>query len=168
MEPAPNDITCPKCGQNVPATRWVCPACGTYIHVLLDNQPLPEMIGKGSLSIRIHRPELDEGSAQRRPYPRFLSIMIVSLAVLAAVVLLAQRCLYTPRGVQPIAVSAPTFQPSRTPIHKTSTTEGTANEKPAAEPSTPLPTVPSLLPPVNIQPLSGKDLVQLTTSTNRD
>ena len=168
MEPAPNDITCPKCGHNVPAARWVCPACGTYIHVLLDNQPGPGEISKGSLSMRIHRSELDEGPAQRRPYPRFLSIMIVSLAVLAAVVLLVQRCLYTPRGVQPIAVSAPTFQPTKTPIHKTSTPETVSIEKTAAKPPTPLPTIPSLLPPVDIQLLSGKDLVQLTSSTNRD
>lgn len=168
MELAPNDITCPKCGQNVPATRWVCPTCDTYIHVLLDNQPSPEMIGMGSLSLRIHRPVVDEGLAQRRPYIRYLIITLVSLVVLAATLLLAQRWLHTPRDVLPAVPSAQTAQPLKTPIHKTNTPEATANEKPAAELSTPLPTVPSLLPPVDIQPLSGKDLVQLTISTNRD
>jgi Tol biopolymer transport system component len=168
MEPAPNDITCPKCGKNVPAARWVCPACGTYIHVLLDNQPLPEIIDEGSLSISIHRLVPDERPVQRHPYIRYLIIILGSLAVLAVVAFLVQRWLHAPRGIQPTAPFAPTVHPLKTPIHKTSTPEIAANEKSAAEQPTPLPTIPSLLPPVDIQPLSGKDLVQLTNSTNRD
>jgi len=118
--------------------------------------------------MRIHRPELDESSAQRRPYNRYLIITLVSLAVLVATVFLVQRWLHTPRGILLTVPSAPTVQPSKAPIHKTSTPETVSIEKTAAKPPTPLPTIPSLLPLVDIQLLSGKDLVQLTISTNRD